>query len=69
VRKKIHYGLQAITALIIVYAAEMVILSAIYRFLSTVPYRFVAPPIVVVVMLVGWATVFVDMEKRGEWWR
>jgi len=69
VRKKIHYGLQAITALIIIYAAEMAILSAIYRFLSKVPYRFVAPPIVVVVMLVAWATVFVDMEKRGEWWR
>jgi len=31
-----------------------------------VPYSFVAPPIVVVVMLVAWATVFVDMKKRGE---
>jgi len=52
--------------LIVIYVIEMAVLGFIYRFLSEVPYSFVAPPIVVVVMLVAWATVFVDMKKRGE---
>ncbi len=65
-RKKISYGIQAVSVLIVIYVIEMAVLGFIYRFLSEVPYSFVAPPIVVVVMLVAWATVFVDMKKRGE---
>ena len=68
-RQKIRYGLRAIIVLAVIYAAEMAILGFIYRFLSELPYRAIAPPIVVVVMLVAWATIFVDMKKRGEWWR
>jgi hypothetical protein len=67
-RKKISYGLRAIIVLIVIYAIEMAILGFIYRFLSEVPYRFVAPPIVVVVVLLAWIMIFADMRKRGEWW-
>ena len=65
-RKKIGCGLQALIVLIVIYVTEMAILSFIYRFLSKVPYKLVAPPIVIVVMLVAWVTIFVDMKKRGE---
>lgn len=53
-------------ALITVYVIEMATLSIIYRFLSEVPYKLVAPPIVVAAMIVAWVTIFVDMKKRGE---
>ena len=65
-RNKIYFGLQAVMVLSVIYAIEMAILGFIYRFLSEVPYRAIAPPIVIVVVLVAWATVFVDMKKRGK---
>lgn len=65
-RKKIGCGLRALIVLIVIYVIEMAILGVIYRFLSKVPYRFVAPPVVVVVMLVAWVAVYSDVKKRGE---
>ncbi len=65
-RKKISYGIQAVSALIVIYVIEMAVLGFICRFLSEVPYKLVAPPVVVVVVLVAWVTTFVDMKKRGE---
>jgi hypothetical protein len=65
-RKKIYLGLRAVIVLSVIYAIEMAILGVIYRFLSKVPYRFVAPPVIVVAMLVAWVTIYTDMEKRGE---
>jgi hypothetical protein len=67
-RKKIRSGLQAIVVLAVIYTAEMTILGSIYRILSEVPYRLLAPVVVVVVVLVAWTTIFVDMKKRGRWW-
>jgi hypothetical protein len=67
-REKIRYGLRAIIVLAIIYAAEMAILGFIYHFLSEVPYRAIAPPVVVVIMLVAWAMIFVDMKKGAKWW-
>jgi hypothetical protein len=67
-RKKIYLGLRAVVVLGIVYAIEMVVLGLIYRFLSKVPYRAIAPPVVAVVVLVAWLTIFADMKKRGRRW-
>jgi hypothetical protein len=67
-RKKISSGLQAIIVLAVIYTTEMTILGSIYRFLSEVPYRLLAPVVVVVVVLVAWTTIFVDMKKGGRWW-
>jgi hypothetical protein len=67
-KKKIYFGLRAIIVLSVIYVAEMVILGLIYRFLSGVPYRTIAPPIVAVVVLAAWVTIFADMKKRGKWW-
>ena len=64
--KKIHNGLRAIIVLIVIYAAEMAILGFAYRFLSEVPYRAIALPVVVVVVLGAWVTIYMDMKKRGE---
>ena len=64
-KRQIGCGLQAIIALIVIYILEMTILGAIYRFLSQVPYKLVAPPIVVAAMVVAWVTIFVDMKKKG----
>ncbi len=52
--------------MIIVCVTEMAVLGFIYRFLSKVPYQFVAPPGVVAAMLVAWLSIYIDMEKRGE---
>lgn len=68
VRKNIRKGLTAIIVLMVIYAAEMAILGFIYRSLSKVPYIAIAPPVVVVVVLAAWVTIFADMKKRGRWW-
>jgi cell division protein FtsW (lipid II flippase) len=52
--------------LAIIYAIEMAVLGLIYRFLSEVPYRIIAPPVVVVIVLMAWTTAYLDMKKRGE---
>ena len=67
--KKIQCGLRAIIVLVVIYAAEMAILSFVYRALSEAPYRAIAPPVVVVVVLIAWVTIYVDMKKkRDKWW-
>jgi hypothetical protein len=65
-RKKIGCGLPVVIALIVIYGSETAILGYVYRFLSKVPYKLVAPPVVVVAMFLAWAMLFVDMKKRGE---
>lgn len=67
-RKKIYLGLQAVVVLGVVYAIEMAILAFIYRFLSRIPYAAMAPPVVAIVVLVAWVTIFADMKKRGRRW-
>jgi hypothetical protein len=64
--KGIGCGLRVVIVLIGIYVIEMAVLSFIYRFLSQVPYKLVAPPVVIAAMLVAWVTLFVDMKKRGE---
>lgn len=64
-RREIGCGLQTVIILIIIYVTEMAILGFIHRFLSKVPYKLVAPPIVVAAMLVAWLAVYIDMKKRG----
>jgi hypothetical protein len=65
-RKEIGCGLRTIVMLITIYAMEMVILSLIYRFLSRVPYHFIAPPVVILAMAGAWLAIYVGMQKRGE---
>ena len=64
-RKEIGCGLRAVIILIIVCVSEMAILGFIYRFLSKVPYKLVAAPVVVAAILVAWLAIYIDMEKRG----
>jgi len=65
-RKKTGCGLRAVIILIIIYVTEMAVLGFIYRSLSKVPYKLVAPPIIVVAMAMAWLAIYVDMKKRGE---
>jgi len=65
-RKKIGCGLPVVIALIAIYASETAILGFIYHFLSQVPYKLVAPPVVVVAMFLAWVMLFVDMKKGGK---
>ena len=68
--KKVQFGLRAIIVLVVIYAIEMAILGFVYRSLSDVPYRVIAPPVVVVIVLLAWATIYMDMKKkRDKWWR
>ncbi len=68
--KKVEFGLRAIIVLGVIYAIEMAILSFVYRSLSDVPYRVIAPPVVVVIVLLAWVTIYHDMKKkRDKWWR
>lgn len=55
-----------VITLIVIYVIEMATLGFIYRFLSEVPYKLVAPPIIVVAMAMAWLAIYVDMKKRGE---
>jgi hypothetical protein len=65
-RKKISLGLRSvIIILIIVYLTEAVILSVVYRFLSKLFYKLVAPPVVIAAMAVAWLTIYIDMMKKG----
>jgi len=67
--KKIQCGLRAIIVLVVIYAGEMAILSFVYRSLSEAPYRVIAPPVVVVVVLLAWMTIYMDVKrKRDKWW-
>jgi len=65
-RKEIGCGLRMAILLIIVCVSEMAILGFIHRFLPQVPYKLVAPPVVVAAMLVAWLAIHIDMKKRGE---
>ena len=65
-RKEVGCGLRAAIILIVIYVTEMAILGFIYRFLSKVPYKLVAPPIVVAAMVAAWLAIYIDMKKRGE---
>ncbi len=65
-RKKIGCGLPLIIVLTVIYASETAILGFVYRFLSQEPYKLVAPPIVIVAMVVAWVAIFVDMKKGGK---
>jgi len=65
-RKRIYFGLRAVIILSVIYAIEMAVLGLVYRFLSEVPYRVIALPVVVVVVLGAWVTIYMDMKKRGE---
>ena len=68
--KKVEFGLRAIIVLGVIYAIEMAILGFVYRSLSDVPYRVIAPPVVVVIVLLAWVTIYHDMKKkRDKWWR
>jgi len=64
-RKEVGCGLRAAIILIVIYVTEMAILGFIYRFLSKVPYKLVAPPIVVAAMVAAWLAIYIDMKKRG----
>lgn len=65
-KRKIGCGLQAIIALTVIYILETAILGAICRFMSHVPYKLVAPPVVILAMVLAWVAIFVDMKKAGE---
>ena len=65
-RKEVGCGLRAAIILIVIYVTEMAILGFIYRFLSKVPYKLVAPPIVVAAMVAAWLAIYIDVKKRGE---
>jgi len=65
--KKIRFGLQSvIIILIIIYLTETVILGAVYRFLSKLFYKLVAPPVVIAAMALAWLTIYIDMVKKGR---
>ncbi|MGA9348542.1 MAG: hypothetical protein WBW48_07025 [Anaerolineae bacterium] len=65
-RRKIGCGLWVVIILIIIYLTETAILGSLYRFWPEVPYKFVAPPVVIAAMAVAWLAIYNDMDKRGE---
>jgi uncharacterized BrkB/YihY/UPF0761 family membrane protein len=65
-KRKIGCGLWVVIILIIIYLTETVILGSLYRFLPEVPYKFVAPPVVIAAMAGAWLAIYNDMDKRGE---
>jgi len=63
-RDEVGCGFQTVVRLIILYAVEVVVLTAMYRFLPAAWSRWLFIPVVVAVIAAGWAMVWVRMRRR-----
>lgn len=63
-RDEMGCGFQTVVRLIILYAAEVVVLTVLHRFLSPVWFRRLFIPAVIAVIAVGWLMVSVQMRRK-----
>lgn len=59
-------GFQTVVRLIILYAAEVVVLIMIYRFLPEAWFRRLFIPVVVAVIAAGWLMILVQMRRKAR---
>lgn len=64
-RAEVGCGFQTVVRLIILYAAEVVVLTAIHRFLPWAWFRRLFIPVVVAVVAAGWLMILVQMRRKA----
>jgi uncharacterized BrkB/YihY/UPF0761 family membrane protein len=65
-REEMGCGFQTVVRLLILYAAEVVVLTTIHRFLPPEWFRWLFIPVVVAVIAIGWLMVSVQVRRRGR---
>jgi len=65
-KEEVGCGFQTAVRLIILYAAEVVVLSALYRFLPAAWFQWLFIPVIVAVIAIGWIMVLVRMKRRAR---
>jgi hypothetical protein len=64
-RDEMGCGFQTVVRLIILYAAEVVVLTAIHRFLPSTWFGRLFIPVVVAVIAAGWLVILVQMRRKA----
>ncbi len=64
-RDEVGCGFQTVVTLVILYAAEVVVLTALYRYLPPSWFRWLFIPVVVAVIATGWLMVSVRMRRNA----
>lgn len=64
-RNEMGCGFQTVVRLIIIYAAEVVVLAALHRFLPPAWFRRLFIPAIVAVIAVGWLMILVQMRRTA----
>lgn len=64
-RDEMGCGFQTVVRLIILYAAEVVVLTALHRCLPPVWFRWLFIPTVIAVIAGGWLMILVQMRRTA----
>ena len=64
-RDEVGCGFQTVVRLFILYAAEVVVLTAIHRFLPPAWFARLFIPVVVAVIAAGWVMILIQMRRRA----
>jgi len=64
-RDEVGCGFQTVVRLFILYAAEVVVLMAVHRFLPPTWFRRLFIPVVVAVIAAGWLMILVQMRRKA----
>lgn len=64
-RDEVGCGFQTMTRLTILYATEVVLLTAIQRFLPPAWFRRLFIPVIVAVIAAGWLMILVQMRRKA----
>ncbi|MCJ7619676.1 MAG: hypothetical protein MUP64_05610 [Anaerolineae bacterium] len=64
-RDEVGCGLGTVVRLIILYAAEVVVIGAIHSYLPEPWFRRLFVPVVAAVMAIGWVMILVQMRRRA----
>lgn len=64
-RDEIGCGFGTVVRLVILYAAEIVVIVAIHRYLPEVWFRRLFIPVVVAVIAIGWVMILAQMRRKA----
>jgi len=63
-RDEMGCGFQTVVRLVVLYATEVVVLTALHRFLSPAWFRRFFIPIIIAVIAIGWLVISVQMRRK-----
>jgi len=65
-RQEMGCGFQTVVRLISLYAAEVVALTAIHKFLPPAWFRRLLVPVIIAVIAAGWVMILVQMRRKAK---